>query len=52
MLQLAQAYEPDRPHDEVLALGRLDPRSAVILRALADADSIRSAAAILLRLTG
>ncbi|MEU2509265.1 hypothetical protein ABZ621_31765 [Streptomyces sp. NPDC007863] len=45
MLMLAQAYDPDRPHEDVRALARLDRRSADILLALVEADSIRSAAA-------
>ncbi|MFI5663740.1 helix-turn-helix domain-containing protein [Streptomyces sp. NPDC051684] len=45
MLRLAQAYDPEDPHDDVLVLGRLDTRSGMVLRTLIEADSIRSAAA-------
>ncbi|MGW4125855.1 hypothetical protein [Nocardia sp. NPDC004711] len=45
MLLVARTYEPESPHADVLALARLDPRSAEVLRALVDADSIRGAAA-------
>ncbi|MEU3604689.1 hypothetical protein AB0E83_04425 [Streptomyces sp. NPDC035033] len=45
MLMLAQAYDPDHPHEDVRALARLDRRSAGILLTLVEADSIRSAAA-------
>ncbi|MFC7862558.1 hypothetical protein ACFU5B_01885 [Streptomyces murinus] len=45
MLLLAQAYDPGAPHEDVLALAGLDPRSADVLRTLVEADSIRSAAA-------
>lgn len=44
MLRLAQTYDPDAPHDDVLALGRLDARAATVLRTLVEADSIRAAA--------
>ncbi|MGW1010009.1 hypothetical protein ACWD4X_08160 [Streptomyces termitum] len=44
MLLLAQAYDPQSPHDDVRTLAALDPRAADILRTLAEADSIRSAA--------
>ncbi|MEV8452319.1 helix-turn-helix domain-containing protein [Streptomyces sp. NPDC052095] len=45
MLLLAQAYDVETPHDDVRALGRLDTRSAAVLRVLVEADSIRAAAA-------
>ncbi|MFC7011591.1 hypothetical protein ACFQMH_07660 [Streptomyces viridiviolaceus] len=47
MLLLAQAYDPQNPHDDVRALAGLDTRSADVLRTLVEADSIRSAAATL-----
>ncbi|BBZ66713.1 hypothetical protein MINS_21420 [Mycolicibacterium insubricum] len=47
LLVLAQAYDPDNPHPDVTALSRLDVRTAMILRALVEADSIRSAASAL-----
>ncbi|MFD5309408.1 helix-turn-helix domain-containing protein [Streptomyces ardesiacus] len=45
MLLLAQAYDPQAPHEDVRALAGLDQRTADILRTLVEADSIRSAAA-------
>jgi hypothetical protein len=45
LLILARAYDPRAPHEDVVALRRLDPRSAEILRVLVEADSVRSAAA-------
>ncbi|MFJ2621687.1 hypothetical protein [Glutamicibacter sp. NPDC087344] len=45
MLILARAYDPAKPHADVLAVANLDPVSQKILRALVDADSIRAAAA-------
>jgi hypothetical protein len=45
MLLLAQAYDPQNPHEDVRALAGLDTRSADVLRTLVEADSIRSAAA-------
>ncbi|MFG3258670.1 hypothetical protein [Streptomyces sp. NPDC048172] len=47
MLLLAQTYDPRTPHGDVRALARLDGRSADVLRTLVEADSIRSAAAVL-----
>ncbi|MFF8772198.1 hypothetical protein [Kitasatospora sp. NPDC015120] len=47
MLLLAQAHDPDNPHQDVRTLATLDQRSADILRTLVEADSIRSAAATL-----
>ncbi|MFJ9931401.1 hypothetical protein ACIRU5_35965 [Streptomyces misionensis] len=44
MLELVQTYDPDRPHEDVVALGRLDAHEAEILRALVESDSVRSAA--------
>lgn len=44
MLLLAEAYDPRSPHKDVLALDRLDARTAAILRVLVEADSIRAAA--------
>lgn len=44
MLLLAQAYDPQDPHDDVRALAGLDQRTADVLRTLVEADSIRSAA--------
>ncbi|MFI2608290.1 PucR family transcriptional regulator [Kitasatospora sp. NPDC018619] len=45
MLMLAQAHDPHAPHEDVRALLRLDARSATVLRALVEADSLRAAAA-------
>ncbi|MEW2134079.1 helix-turn-helix domain-containing protein [Streptomyces sp. NPDC005435] len=45
MLELVQSYDPDRPHEDVVALGRLDAHESEILRALVESDSVRSAAA-------
>jgi hypothetical protein len=45
MLLLAQAYDPQNPHEDVRALAGLDTHSADVLRTLVEADSIRSAAA-------
>ncbi|XIE81562.1 hypothetical protein AB6O49_34250 [Streptomyces sp. SBR177] len=45
MLLLAQAYDPQTPHEDVRTLAGLDARAADILRTLVEADSIRSAAA-------
>jgi hypothetical protein len=47
LLLLAQAHDPHAPHDDVKALARLDTRSAQVLRALVEADSLRAAAAVL-----
>ncbi|EPD91873.1 hypothetical protein HMPREF1486_04832 [Streptomyces sp. HPH0547] len=47
MLLLAQAYDPQHPHEDVRALAGLDARSAEVLRTLVEADSIRSAAVAL-----
>ncbi|MFE1392985.1 hypothetical protein ACFW3Z_08935 [Nocardiopsis alba] len=47
MLLLAQAYDPRNPHEDVRALAGLDRRSAEILLALVEADSLRSAATAL-----
>lgn len=45
LLMLAQAHDPQAPHEDVRGLMRLDTRSARILRTLVETDSIRSAAA-------
>ncbi|WP_073813026.1 helix-turn-helix domain-containing protein [Kitasatospora sp. CB01950] len=47
MLLLAQAHDPQAPHEDVRALAALDQRSSDVLRTLVEADSIRSAAATL-----
>jgi hypothetical protein len=47
MLMLARAHDPQAPHDDITALARLDDRSALVLRALVEADSIRAVAAAL-----
>ncbi|AWH90977.1 hypothetical protein [Dietzia lutea] len=44
MLRLAQSFDPEEPHDDILALRRLDDRAAAVLLTLVQADSIRSAA--------
>jgi len=44
LLLLARSHDPASPPEDVRALARLDPRSAEALRALVEADSIRSAA--------
>ena len=44
MLVLARAYDPEFPHPDVTKLAGLDAVQAKILRALVEADSIRSAA--------
>lgn len=44
MLILANSYDPDRPHPDVLALAALDDRTAEILRVLVEAESLRAAA--------
>ena len=44
MILLARAHDPEHPHQDVLALGRLDPLEAAIVRTLIETDSIRSAA--------
>ena len=45
MLRLAQTFDPEDPHEDILALRRLDERTADIARTLVEADSIRAAAA-------
>ncbi|NMO03498.1 hypothetical protein HH308_19980 [Gordonia sp. TBRC 11910] len=45
ILQLAQVYDPDVPHDDVTAIGRLSALEFEVLRALVESDSIRAAAA-------
>ncbi|MBE9376440.1 hypothetical protein IQ251_18465 [Saccharopolyspora sp. HNM0983] len=45
LLMLAQAHDPQAPHEDIRGLMRLDTRSAQVLRALVETDSIRSAAA-------
>ncbi|MBD0419011.1 hypothetical protein H0H10_07450 [Streptomyces sp. TRM S81-3] len=47
LLLLARAHDPQEPHDDIRALARLDARSAQVLRALVEADSLRAAAAAL-----
>ena len=47
MLIRANSYDPRSPHPDVLALAELDARSAEILLALVEAESLRSAAAVL-----
>ena len=44
MLILARAYDPDVPHEDVTRLARCDAVESAVLRALVEADSIRSAA--------
>ncbi|MDN3261549.1 hypothetical protein QWJ26_17325 [Streptomyces sp. CSDS2] len=45
LLLLARAHDPREPHEDIKALARLDARSTQVLRALVEADSLRSAAA-------
>lgn len=45
MLILAHSYDPEAPHDDVTTLAGLDALQSTVLRALVEADSIRSAAA-------
>lgn len=45
MVLLARAHDPEHPHPDVLAIDRLDPLEASIVRTLIETDSIRSAAA-------
>ncbi len=45
LLLLARAHDPREPHEDIRALARLDARSTQVLRALVEADSLRSAAA-------
>jgi len=47
LLMLARAHDPQAPHNDVLALARLDARTAQVLQALVGAESIRAAAAAL-----
>lgn len=47
LLMLARAHDPRSPHEDVRAIMRLDERSARVLRALVETDSIRAAAAAL-----
>ncbi|MGU3501055.1 hypothetical protein [Mycobacterium sp. C31M] len=43
-LLMVRAYDPDTPHDDVTRLQGLDTFESSVLRALVEADSIRSAA--------
>ena len=45
MLLLAQAHDPDHPHDDVTRLAACDATQSTVLRALVESESIRSAAA-------
>ncbi|WEV24188.1 hypothetical protein OYE22_02480 [Streptomyces sp. 71268] len=45
LLLLARAHDPQEPHEDINSLARLDVRSTQVLRALVEADSLRSAAA-------
>ncbi|GGR70185.1 hypothetical protein [Streptomyces roseolus] len=47
MFLLAQAHDPQAPHQDVRTLAAPDRRSADVLRTLVEADSLRSAAATL-----
>ncbi len=47
LLLLARAFDPDHPPADVVALAALDERSQLVLRALAEAESMRSASAAL-----
>lgn len=44
MVLLARAHDPDRPHDDVVRLGRLDELEALIIRTLVETESMRAAA--------
>lgn len=45
LLDLVRKYDPAAPHPDVLALQRLDARTAHTLRTLVEAESVRAAAA-------
>ena len=47
LLILARSHDPETPHDDVVALARLDARSTHVLRVLVEADSLRAAASLL-----
>lgn len=47
LLDLLKTYDTDTPHPDVLALGRLDDRTAEVLRTLVECGSIRAAAVAL-----
>jgi hypothetical protein len=47
LLLLARIHDPDRPHPDVVTLATLDARSADVLRALVENDSIRAASVAL-----
>ncbi|MBE3000537.1 hypothetical protein IDM40_17770 [Nocardiopsis sp. HNM0947] len=47
LLLVARGHDPRSPHEDVVALARLDPRAAHILRVLVESESMRSAAAAL-----
>lgn len=47
LLLLARAYDPEHPHDDVVAIARLDKRSGEIAQVLVSSDSLRAAATTL-----
>lgn len=44
LVLMARAYDPETPHEDVLTLAGLDERSAEILLAIVECDSLRAAA--------
>lgn len=44
MMILMRAYDPETPHEDVVALRNLDTQSAQVLRVLVESESVRSAA--------
>ena len=47
LLMLAREHDPQAPHADVVALSRLDARTAQVLQTLVERDSMRAAAATL-----